>query len=127
LETQGLKDQAAAALQGGAALEAWQVQEAGRQALTKLGIQNIEDVTGKVRDYAQAAVDAAEAAEKQKNATQKAIAVGSTLMDLQDQINAENKRTLAIRGGSAAEVEYARDMAITQAVQKAGRFLTEDE
>lgn len=127
LDTKALEARAVAAAQGEAALEALRVKEAGLQAMRQIGIETLDQLTGADRAEAAAAIAAAEAKERQAIATEKSQRVAATLQDLGDQIDAEKARTIAVMGGVKAEVEYARTMAIRQAILRTGRTLTEEE
>jgi tape measure domain-containing protein len=124
-ETQALVDQAAAAMQGGTALEDWQVKQAGVQALQQIGVRSLDQLTGATKEAAAAAVADAEAKERQAIATQKAVAVAGVLEGLDRQTKAEQARTLAVQGGIQADADYAKEEAERQALEAAGKNLTD--
>ncbi len=126
-ETRMLKLRAEAAMQGGAALEELQVKEAGLKQLEALHVTSLEQLTGKTRDAAAAAVAAAEAKERQAIATEKAEHVGTTLQDLERRIAAEKARTAAVQGSTRAEADYEREEFIRQQVEAAGKNLTAEQ
>lgn len=127
LETQLLKERAAAAMIGGQALEDLRVKEAGLQVLQQLHVTTLDQLSASERRSAEAAMAAAEARERQAIATQKAERVGEALRDLDKQITLERARTAAIVGGSRAMVDFAKAEAQRQAVERAGENLTAAE
>lgn len=124
-DTAALIRRSEAAAQGEAALEALQIKEAGLAALREISIETLDQLTGKDREAAAAAVDAAEARERQAIATQKANQVAGGLRELDRQIASERARTEAIEGGIKAQVDYAKAEKIKQEIDRYGTTLTE--
>ncbi|HEY3951660.1 tape measure protein [Phenylobacterium sp.] len=126
-ETQALVDQAAAAAQGGTALEDWQVKQAGLQVLQQQGVRSLDQLRDKTLADTEAAMADAEAHERQAIATQKALAVAGVLENLDKQTKAEQARTLAIQGGIQAEANYTIAQAEQQAIDAAAKNLTDEQ
>lgn len=126
-DREALERRAAAAMKGEQALEDLQVQEAGLEALRKIGIETLDQLTGADRAEAEAAIASAQARERQAIATERASRVGDTLRDLDRSIEQEKARAVAIAGTTAAEVAYAREEFERQVIQKAGNNLTIEE
>ncbi|PZR32296.1 tape measure protein [Caulobacter segnis] len=126
-DTKALVARSAAALAGEAALEDLQVKEAGLAALQQLGVESLDDLSGKTLDYAKAAVAAAEAKEKQAIATAKVERVAAQIRDLQDRTASEDAYAKALAGGTEALVAYQRQEFVRQELDRAGKTLTADQ
>jgi tape measure domain-containing protein len=126
-DTAALQARSAAAIEGEAALEALQVQEAGVQALQQLGVDTLDQLTGATLDHAKAAVAAAEAKEKQSIATAKAERVAAQIRDLDQRTTSELGYARAIAGGTQALVAYQREEFVRQELDRAGTTLTDDQ
>jgi len=126
-DTKALVARSAAALVGERALEDLQVKEAGLAALQQIGVDSLDQLSGKTREYAQAAVTAAEAKEKQSIATAKAERVADALRDLDARIVSEQGYTAALASGTEALVAYQRQEFVRQEIERAGKTLTDDQ
>lgn len=126
-ETAALADRAAAAGKGEEALETLRVAEARLQALMQLGVTSLDQLTGKERAAAAAAVEAAEARERQAIATEKAERVAETLRDLDSQIAAERAYAEAVKGGERALIDLAVAEEVRREVERTGKTLTAEQ
>ena len=126
-DTKALRDRAVAATQGEAALEALQVKEAGLAALQQIGVESLDQLTGKTLEHAEAAITAAEAKERQAIATAKAERVAGAIDDLNQRIAAEEGYASAVAGGIDALVAYQREQFVTQELERAGKTLTAEQ
>lgn len=126
-ETAALADRAAAAGRSEQALEDLRVNEARLQALMQLGVTSLDQLTGKQREAAQAAVEAAEARERQAIATEKAERVADTLRDLDAQIASERAYAEALKGGERALVDLAVAEEVRREVERTGKTLTREQ
>lgn len=126
-DTKALRERAIAASQGEAALEALQVKEAGLAALQQIGVESLDQLTGKTLEHAQAAVLAAEAKERQAIATAKAERVAGAIDDLNQRVAAEESYASAVAGGIDALVAYQREQFVTQELDRAGKNLTAEQ
>lgn len=126
-ETAALADRAAAAGKSEQALEDLRVNEARLQALMQLGVTSLDQLTGKQREAAQAAVEAAEARERQAIATEKAERVADTLRDLDAQIASERAYAEALKGGERALVDLAVAEEVRREVERTGKTLTREQ
>ncbi|ALL14257.1 tape measure protein [Caulobacter henricii] len=127
LDTAALQRRSAAAVQGEAAMEALQVQEAGLRVLQQLGIDTLDQLTGETLKHAKAAIASAEASERQALATQKAERVAAQIRDLDKRLSSELAYTAALKGGTSALVEYQRAEFARQEIERAGTNLTDDQ
>lgn len=126
-DAKALRDRAVAASQGEAAIEALQVKEAGLAALQQIGVESLDQLTGKTLEHAQAAVLAAEAKERQAIATAKAERVAGAIDDLNQRVAAEESYASAVAGGIDALVAYQREQFVTQELDRAGKNLTAEQ
>ena len=126
-DAKALRDRAVAASQGEAAIEALQVKEAGLAALQQIGVESLDQLTGKTLEHAQAAVRAAEAKERQAIATAKAERVAGAIDDLNQRVAAEESYASAVAGGIDALVAYQREQFVTQELDRAGKNLTAEQ
>ena len=126
-DTKALRERAIAASQGEAALEALQVKEAGLAALQQIGVESLDQLTGKTLEHAQAAVLAAEAKERQAIATAKAERVAGAIDDLKQRTTSELAYARAVGEGTGALVAYQREEAVKQALDRAGKTLTVEQ
>ncbi|HVY33072.1 MAG TPA: hypothetical protein VG960_01505, partial [Caulobacteraceae bacterium] len=127
LETQALRDQAVAAMQGEQALEDYRVKQAGLQVLQQEGVQSLDQLTGKTLEQTKAAIASAEAKERQAIATEKAQKVGGELRDLDRRIASERAHTASLADGTKAEVDYARAEFERQEIERAGTNITAEQ
>jgi len=126
-DTVALKARAVAVGQGEQAIEDLEVKEAGLQVLQRLGVDTLADLSGEALTYAQAAITAAEATERQAIATDKATRVAGVTKDLDKRIASEKALAAAQAGGVQAMVEYTLAERIRQALDQAGTNLTNDQ
>jgi hypothetical protein len=126
-DTAALQARAVAAGQGVAAMEALAVKEAGLDALHQIGVESLDQLTGKTLEQAKAAMAAAEAAEAQGIATGKAERVADQIRDLDKRIAAEKGYAAALGEGEEALVAYQRAEFVRQEIEKAGENLTKDQ
>ncbi|WP_374569691.1 tape measure protein [Phenylobacterium sp.] len=116
-----------AAAEGEAALEALRIKEAGLQVLERQGVQSLDELTGKVREQTAAAIDAAEAAERQAIVAEKAERVASASRELDRSIAYEQRRAQAIAQGETALIGFNQAEDIRQQIERVGLTLTADQ
>jgi hypothetical protein len=126
-EAAALKRWAVAAAQGERALEDLQVQEAGNQVLQKLGVDTLDQLSGKTLDQAKAAIEAAKATERQRIETDKAQRVAEAIRDLDQRTTSTKAYAQAVAGGMEAIVAYQRAEFVRQETERAGKTLTDDQ
>lgn len=126
-DTAALMRRADATAKGEKALEDLQVTEAGLQALQRLGVDSLGQLTGAALEEAKAAMASAEARERQAIATQNADRVAQSLRSMDEQIADEKAHTLALAGGTKAQVDYARAEFVRQEIERAGKTLTAEQ
>lgn len=124
-DTAAMERRAIAVAGGRAAVEALRISEAGLEVMSRQRITSLDQLSPKEREAVQAAMQAAEAKERQALATEKVEAAASAVEDLDRRIASETRRTAAIGAGAKAEVEYARANYIRQAVEQAGLEITD--
>lgn len=125
-DTAAMERRAIAVAGGRAAVEALRISEAGLEVMSRQRITSLDQLSPKEREAVQAAMQAAEAKERQALATEKVEAAASAVEDLDRRIASETRRTAAIGAGAKAEVEYARANYIRQAVEQAGLEITDE-
>jgi len=126
-DTAALQRRSAAVAIAGDALDDLRVHEAGLEAMRRIGIDTLDQLTGRDREVAEAAIAASQAKERQAISTEKAERAAGAIQDLEARIRAEQLRGQVIGKGVAAEVEYARAEAIRNEVERAGRDLTAEQ
>ena len=126
-DSAALLRRADATAKGERALEDLQVQEAGLQVLQRLGVDSLAQLTGAALDEAKAAMASAEARERQALATEKADRVAQGLASMDERIADERAHTLALDGGTKAQVDYARAEFVRQEIERAGKTLTTEQ
>ncbi len=127
LDTAALQRRALAAAQGEAAIEALQVSEAGARVMQQLGVDTLDQLTGKTLEHAKAAIASAQASERQSIATQKTERVAAQIRDLDKRLASELAYAAALKGGTSALVEYQRAEFERQEIERAGTNLTDDQ
>lgn len=125
-DTEAMQRRTVALAGGRQAMEALRVSEARLDVLVSRRIDNLERLSAPEREALQAAMDAAEAKERQAIATEKAEAAAGAVEDLDRRIAAEERRAAVVGRGTAAEVEYARAEYVRQAVEAAGLEITDE-
>jgi len=126
-DTAALARRAAATALGEKALEELQVTEAGLQALQRIGVDTLNQLTGAALAEAKAAMASAEARERQAIATEKADRVANSLRSMDKAIADERAHTVALQGGTKAQTDYARAEFARQEIERAGETLTADQ
>lgn len=126
-DTKALRDRAVAAVAGEAALEALQVKEAGLAALQQIGVDSLDQLTGKTLEHAKAAIAAAEAKEREEIATAKVERVAAQIRDLEQRTRSEEGYARAVAGGTETLVAYQRAEFVRQEIERAGKALTDDQ
>lgn len=127
IETTLLEERSLAAAAGEAALDALAVKEAGLRVLRDLGVTSLEGLSAAERTAAEAAIAAAEAHERQAQATDRALRVAGAVRDLDRQIAAQRARTEAVQAGTKALLDWERQEFVRQFVEREGIGLTEEQ
>jgi hypothetical protein len=126
-ETKAIEAQIVAMAKGPAALDAWRVAEAGRQAVAQAGLDDTANLTQAEADAAAKVRTAAEDREKAAIAADKAGRYQAAAQSLDQLIAKEEAYALALQGGEKALADYERAEFVRQELERAGEGLTEEQ
>ncbi|MFN3858427.1 MAG: hypothetical protein ACK4RV_11835 [Caulobacter sp.] len=126
-ETRAMEAQVIAMAKGEAALEAWRITEAGRQAVVQAGLDETDKLTTAEARAAEAVRTSAEARERQLIVLEKASQVRAVTDSLDEQIAGEQAYALALTGSTKALVDHERAEFVRQELERAGKNLTAEQ
>lgn len=116
----------AAMAEGRDAMDALRVEEAGINALRRIGLDTLDGLTTRELAAAEAARDHARAREAEAIAAERAQAALAGEEQLDRRIAAEERRMAAVLGGTLALAEHARAEFIRQEVERRGLEVTDE-